>query len=121
MNLRSVVTSGAALALAASIFAGTAAEAAPVSITPRGDVVSTPSVDQVAYRRRASAPRYAYRGYRGRRYYNPGGAAVAGAALGLIGAGIAAATAPSYYPAYGYGYGYPAYGYGYHPYYGYGW
>ena len=81
-----------------------------------------------------------YRGYRrhavyGRRGYpyrygyyrrNRAGAAVAGAALGLIG-GIASAAAASsyydgYYPAgYGYGYGYPSYGYAYPAYsYGYG-
>jgi hypothetical protein len=86
-----------------------------------------------------------YRGYRrhvvyGRRGYpyrygyyrrNHAGAAVAGAALGLIG-GIASAAAASsyydgsyyggYYPAgYGYGYGYPSYGYAYPAYsYGYG-
>ncbi|MGU3538540.1 hypothetical protein [Methylobacterium sp. A54F] len=77
---------------------------------------------------------YGYAGY-GRGYgrgYGGGlaGAAIAGTALGLIGGGLAAAAAPSYYGGYGgYGYGggyydagyagysYPSYGY---PSYGYG-
>ncbi len=51
--------------------------------------------------------RYPYRyGYR----YDPSGAIFAGAALGMIGAGVAAATAPRYYYAPGY-YGSP-YGWG---------
>jgi len=60
-----------------------------------------------------------YRGYR----YDPSGAIFAGAALGLLGAGIAAASPYSYgygYASYYYGYGYPAY-YGYPGYYGWGW
>jgi|SRR5579875_2351806 hypothetical protein len=58
--------------------------------------------------------RYYYRGYG----YDPGAALFAGAALGLLGAGIAGATQPYYY-----GYGYPGYyyGYGYPGYYGWGW
>lgn len=96
------------------------------------------SADAIASTAPAAYTRY--RGYRrhavyGRRghpyrygYYrrNRAGAAVAGAALGLIG-GIASAAAASsyydgYYPAgYGYGYGYPSYGYAYPAYsYGYG-
>jgi hypothetical protein len=87
------------------------------------------------YYRRAYYPRYGY--YR----RNRAGAAIAGAALGIIGGLATAAAARSYYddpyygyyggyyPAYGYhpaSYGYyPAYGYGYgygYPsYYGYGW
>ena len=48
--------------------------------------------------------------YRRYRYgYDPAGAIFAGAALGIMGAGIAAATRPHYY---GYGWGYPYYGYG---------
>jgi len=96
------------------------------------------STDAIAAAAPAAYTRY--RGYRrhavyGRRGYpyrygyyrrNRAGAAVAGAALGLIG-GIASAAAASsyydgYYPAgYGYGYGYPSYGYAYPAYsYGYG-
>jgi hypothetical protein len=110
---RAVVVAGA---MAATVLATTVVDAAPLSIAPRGDVMAAPSVDQVAYRRRVAYRRYGYRGGR-RYYYNPAGAAVAGAALGLIGAGIAAAAAPTYgyYPAYGYPYGY---GYGGYPYYG---
>jgi hypothetical protein len=66
-------------------------------------------------------------GYYPRRYrygYDPGAAMFAGAALGLMGAGIAAATAPRYYD-YGWGGGYyPGYyGGGYYPghYGGWGW
>lgn len=97
-----------------------AAEAAPLPVASHDALVQSTGeqalVQNVGYYRRR---------YVGRRYYNPAGAAVAGAALGIIGAGIAAATAPryEYYPAYGYGYapygyGYAPYGYGYGPYYG---
>ncbi len=77
----------------------------------------------------ASAKNYIRHSYRGNyayghRYHGPGpGAAIAGAALGIIGAGIAGAAASHYYngyPAYSYGPGYgPSYGYDYHPGYGY--
>src|SRR5205823_13131054 len=85
-------------ALPAEVWAGPMSVASPSSVT-----LPTP-VDRVYYRR------YHHRhyGYYPRRYrygYDPAGAMVAGAALGLMGAGIAAATAPHYY---GYG-GYPYY------------
>jgi hypothetical protein len=72
---------------------------------------------------------YGRRGYPYRYGYyrrNRAGAAVAGAALGLIGGIASAAAASSYYDGYypagfGYGYGYPSYGYAYPAYsYGYG-
>ena len=66
--------------------------------SPSSVSLSTP-VDQVRYRHRH------YYGYYPRRYrygYDPGAAMFAGAALGLMGAGIAAATAPRYYD-YGWG------------------
>ena len=47
---------------------------------------------------------YYRRGYYRNYGYDPSGAIFAGAALGLLGAGIAGAS--------GYGYGYPGYGYG---------
>jgi len=94
--------------------------AGPMSVAdPAGVGLSAP-VDTVHYRRYR---RGYYRGYG----YDPSGAIFAGAAAGLIGAGVAAATRPGYYgygyPSYGYGYGYPSYygyGYGYPGYYG-GW
>ena len=79
---------------------------------------------RVVQRRAVSRHRPAY----SRRYGNPAGAAFAGAALGILGGALTAATAPryrydepAYYPvyqpapAYGYysGAAYPAYGYGY--------
>jgi hypothetical protein len=56
-----------------------------------------------------------YRHHRRYRYgYDPAGAIFAGAALGVMAAGIAAATRPRYYgwsyPYYGYGWGYPRWG-----------
>jgi hypothetical protein len=72
-----------------------------------------------------------YRYYGGYYRRNWAGPVIAGAALGLIGAGIAASTWPGYYYGgpYGYGYGAPyayrystpyAYSYGYGPSYGWG-
>lgn len=62
--------------------------------------------------------RYAHSGYRHHRGIGPGGA-IAGAALGIIGAAAGAAVAShSYngYPAYDYGPAYgPRYGYDYYP------
>jgi hypothetical protein len=85
----------------------------PLSVATQETVGLSAPVDAVHYRRYGR--RY-YRGYR----YDPSGAIFAGAALGLMGAGIAAASRPRYY---GWGYGYPAYGYGwgYPGYYGWGW
>lgn len=94
--------------------------AGPISAAPPSTVGLSAPVDQVHYRRYRGY-RYGYRGgyYRRGYGYDPGGAIFAGAALGLLGAGIAAASRPRYY-----GYGYPyygGYGYGYPGYYGGGW
>ncbi|HEX8164933.1 MAG TPA: hypothetical protein VF601_04000 [Beijerinckiaceae bacterium] len=105
---------GAVLALPAA-----PANASPkAAVSPEAIAASAP----VAYTRWRGHRRYGW-GYRRYRYgYNPAGAAVAGAALGLF---AAAATRPyyddyyygGYYPAYSYGYAYPSYGYAY-PYWG---
>lgn len=84
--------------------------AGPMGAAPPSTVGLSAPVDKVWYRRG-----YHHGGYY-RRGYNPGAALAAGAAVGLLGAGLAAATSNSYYggyyPYYG-GYAYPAYGYGY--------
>ena len=99
-----------------AILGATAVQAAPIHVAPATMISLDTSAmsgqtEQVAYRGRY----YARRHYVGRRYYNPAGAAVAGAALGLIGAGVAAATAPAWHHGYygrGYGYYGPGPGYG---------
>lgn len=53
---------------------------------------------------------YGYPGYYGG-YYDPSGAIFTAAALGIMGAGIAAATAPRYGYGWGYGWG-PGWGWG---------
>lgn len=90
-----------------------AASAGPMSISSKPATLAAPSaqVEDVRYYRR----RYVRRGY------NPG-PAIAGAALGLMGAAALGAMSSG---GYGYGYGYPAYGgypygYGYGYPYGYG-
>lgn len=88
----------------ADVFAG------PMGVASQTTVELTASVDNVRYRR---YPRRYYRRYG----YDPSGAIFAGAALGIMGAGIAAASRPRYYGygypyGYGYGYGYPGYGWG---------
>ena len=106
-------------ALPPEVLAGPMSEASPSSVG-----LTAPA--EKVYYRRYYGPRRHYGGYYRRRYYrhygyDPSGAIFAGAALGLLGAGIAAASQPYYgygYPWY-YGYGYPVYGYGY-PAYGYG-
>ena len=121
--MRNTIRAFAVAAIAAGVCAS-AADAAPIRVVAPAAIVGmdAPGVVQaqpVAYRRTARAPvrvygRRAYRGrVYGRRSYDPAGAAIAGAALGLIGAGIASATAPQYdyYPSYGYGYQQPGYGY----------
>jgi hypothetical protein len=93
--------------------------AGPMSAASPSSVGLTAPAEKVYYRRYFGPRRY-YGGYHPRRYYrhygyDPSGAIFAGAALGLLGAGIAAASQPYY------GYGYPwYYGYGYPGYYGYG-
>ena len=111
-----------ALVAAAAVLSVTPASALPVPVVPGSGIAGEAPLVQAQYRR--------YR-HGGVRYYrsNPVGAAVAGAALGIIGGAVAAATAPRYYEyPYGYGYyggyapviyDYPAYGYGYAPSYGY--
>ena len=85
--------------------------ASPMSIATPTTVGLTAPVEQAHYRR------YHRRYYR--RYgYDPSGAIFAGAALGIMGAGIAAASRPRYYYGYGYPYAYPYYGYGYPGFYG---
>jgi hypothetical protein len=116
---------------AAALTAPAPANAAPVPVTTAAAIAGDSTIDQVHYRRHrhyrhrhvAYGPRYyGHRRYYARRHYNPAGAAFAGAALGLFGTALAAATAPtyyypayypaySYYPAYYGGWGYPAYGY----------
>lgn len=93
-------------ALPANVLAG------PMSAADPSTVGLSAPVDTVYYRR------YRYGGYYPRRYYrsyDPGAALFAGAAAGLIGAGIAASSRP-YYGGY-----YPYYGGGYYPYYGGAW
>jgi hypothetical protein len=104
--------------------------AGPMTATSPLSVGLTAPAEKVYYRRHYGPRRYygghyrrGYGGYYRRGYYrnygyDPSGAIFAGAALGLLGAGIAGASGYGY-PAYGYGYGYPGYGYGY-PGYGYG-
>ena len=101
--------------------------AGPSSATSPADIGLTAPIETIHYRRhrhrhyvRYYYPRRYYRrgyGYR----YDPAGAIFARAALGLMGAGIAAATAPRYY-----GWGYPYGGWGWgggwgYPYRGWGW
>ncbi len=100
-------------AVVATLAAGstTSLEARPLPVTTAAAVAGVAPVDHVSWR---------YYGYR--RSYR--GAAIAGAALGLIGLAAAASAANSgyYYGGYPYGYGYgyyPAYSYGYPAYYAY--
>jgi len=104
------VLCGALCVATAVLAAPVEVSAGPASLASQESVGLSAPVDHVYYRRYyRHGYRYGYRpGYRyGYRYgyYDPAGAAVAGAAAGLIGAGVAAATAPRYY-------GYPGYGWG---------
>ena len=115
MNSRILSLGLGAAALAAGATLPVApATALPIPATTATGIAGQAPVTEVQYRR--------YYRQRGVRYYRPSpvGAAVAGAALGIIGGAAVAATAPRYYgydygyaPAYGYGYGYAPYGYGY--------
>lgn len=100
-HLRKLLMTGAvgAMLTAGSV---TSSDALTVPVRSAGSVAGPAPTEQIYYRY-----------YYGRRYYR-GGAAVAGAALGLIGLAAGAAVANSYYgyPYYS-GY-YPAY-YGYYP------
>ncbi|WP_292529469.1 hypothetical protein, partial [Methylocystis sp.] len=81
--------------------------AGPMSSTSPANIGLTAPIETIHYRRHRH--RHYVRYYHPRRYYrrgygyryDPAGAMFAGAALGLMGAGIAAATAPRY----GWGYG----------------
>jgi hypothetical protein len=108
-----IIGSFACAALAGALFSSGAAYAGPAGL-PAKSAISAPStaqVEEVRYKKRYVARRH-YRGY------NPG-PAIAGAALGLMGAAIAGSMDGGYggygyypYGGYGYGYGYP-YPYGY--------
>ncbi len=114
----SFIPSTTSLVCAATVAAALTgnAWAGPISVA-NSTVINMPSLtEQIYYRRYYHRPysRYYRRGY----YYDPTGAIVAGAAVGLIGAAAAGAYGPRYY--YGYpAYGYPVYGYpAPYPYYG---
>ena len=99
-------------ALPAEVLAGPMSAASPLSVG------LTAPAEKVYYRRHYGPRRYygghyrrgygyyrrGYGGYYRNYGYDPSGAIFAGAALGLLGAGIAGAS--------GYGYGYPGYGWG---------
>ena len=105
---KSVKSAQAAAFCGATVFAVLPANvlAGPMSAASLSSV--TAPVEKVYYRRYCGHRHY-YGGYYLQGYrYDPSGAIFAGAALGLLGAGIAAAS------PYSYGYGYPGY-------YGWGW
>jgi|SRR5208283_3728054 hypothetical protein len=96
-NFRSALCG--ALCVTASVFAAPVDVLAAPPSAPNQESVRLPdSIASVYYRRHYRHYRYGYR-------YDPSGAIFAGAALGLVGAGVAAATQPRYY-------GYPGYGWG---------
>ncbi len=107
-------------ALAAALCATTALTslpgdvfAGPMTAASKESVELAAPTDNVHYRRYYHRHRRYHRYYR---YgYDPGGALFAAAALGIMGAGIAAASRPYY------GWGYPYGGWGYPGYYGWGW
>lgn len=102
-----------------------AAQAAPATPMPLGQLAAPTPVEHVQYRGYRGGFRggYSYRGG----YGWGGGPFFAGATLGLLNAGYGWGGYPygGYYPAYGYGYGYPYArvgfyrpNYGYAPFYG---
>jgi hypothetical protein len=115
---KSLKSALAAALCGATVFAAPPAEvlAGPMTVASPLSVGPTAPAEKVYYRRHYAPRRYygghyrrGYGGYYRRGYYrnygyDPSGAIFAGAALGLLGAGIAGAS--------GYGYGYPGYGYG---------
>ena len=124
---KSLKSALAAALCGTTAFAASPAEvlAGPMTVTSPLSVGLTAPAEKVYYRRHYGPRRYygghyrrGYGGYYRRNYYrnygyDPSGAIFAGAALGLLGAGIAGASGYGYgYPGYGYGYGYPGYGYG---------
>ncbi len=108
-------------AISASLLA-TTAQAAPIPVVGADALGIRPAVQQVHYRHYRHYRHYGYHrhyyghwGYYRRAYpvygygyYDPAGAAFAGAALGLFSWGLANATAPYY----GWGWGYPYGGWG---------
>ncbi|RNJ47963.1 hypothetical protein D1O30_21230 [Methylocystis hirsuta] len=103
--------------------------AGPMGMASPADMGFTSPIETIHYRRHRH--RHYVRYYHPRRYYrrgyayryDPAGAIFAATALGIMGAGIAAATAPRYY---GWGYPYGGWGWGYpvvwgYPYGGWGW
>jgi len=93
-----------ALCVAASVFAGPVdVLAAPATVPNQASARRAASIDYVYYRRHYR--RYGYG-------YDPSGAIFAGAALGLMAAGVAAASQPHYFYGYPRYYGYPGYGWG---------
>jgi hypothetical protein len=117
VEMRELVKSAVAATLcAATTIASLPAEslAGPMSAAGSPSIRPTAPLENVHYRR------YYRRHYYPRYGYDPGAAIFAGAALGLMGAGIAAASRPYYYPPYPYAY---PYGYPYYPgyYSGWGW
>ena len=111
---------GAAMmtALPAEVLAG------PTSVADPSSVALSAPTQTVHYRRYRAYRHYGYyhrrHYYRRYGYYDLSGAAFAGVAAGLLGAGVIAATRPHYYGGYYPYYGGWGYGYGY-PYYGGGW
>jgi hypothetical protein len=95
------------------------ASAAALPTVQAGVAETAPQLTEKVHRRRYYGGRRVYR-----RGYDPTGAAIAGAALGVMGAVAARAAAPRrdyyYYGGPGYYYGPPrpayGYGYGYYPY-----
>ncbi|MGD9545069.1 MAG: hypothetical protein AB7U86_12905 [Methylocystis sp.] len=134
--MRKKLKSGVAGALCGAVaLAAMPAEglAGPMRATPPADVGLTSSIDTIRYRGRGH--RHYVRSYHPRRYYrrgygyryDPAGAIFAATALGMMGAGIAAASSPYYgwgYPyggwGWGGGWGYPV-GWGGYPYGGWWW
>lgn len=117
--MRKSVKSAVAAALCAATALGSLPStvlAGPISVASPASVGLSAPVEKAYYRRHYRHCYYRhchYRHYYRRYAYDPSGAIFARLALGLMGAGIAAASRPHYYY-----YGYPYYGY---PYYGWGW
>lgn len=108
LSAASIIALGGAFALSAT----NPASAAPIGLNALALTEAAPS-NVVDVRKRRGRSFRGHRGFRGHRAWrghrHHGGHAIAGLALGIIGAGIAS----SYYP-YGYGYGpYCGYRYGY--------
>lgn len=108
MHILTKYAAAAGLAGALALGAAGTGVAAPQQ-SPAGIKAASEASTDISAQRRRHVQRRVYRSHR--RHVGPG-PFVAGAALGIIGAGVAAATAPRYY----YSEPYPYYG-GYGPYY----